>query len=86
MSSGNVHDLLDKYDAGQLSRGELLRRLAGLRYEPTNPSGMDGGGAPDFPQLGTLEEVQAAAVVGRLTEDEMDAIVTEVLRTRAQIT
>jgi hypothetical protein len=31
------------------------------------------------PSGGTLEEVQAAAVVGRLTEDEMEAIVTEVL-------
>jgi hypothetical protein len=40
---------------------------------------MDGGGAPDFPQEGTLEDLQLAAITSRLTEDEMETIVTEIL-------
>ena len=40
---------------------------------------MDDGGVPDFPQRGTLEDLQLAAITSRLTEDEMETIVTEVL-------
>ena len=68
-----------RYDADELSRSGLLKRLAGLTYRQIKPSGMDGGGAPDFPQEGTLEDLQLAAITSRLTEDEMETIVTEVL-------
>ena len=74
-----VSGLFERYDADELSRSELLARLAGLTYRQLKPSGMDGGGAPDFPQEGTLEDLQVAAITSRLTEDEMETIVTEVL-------
>ena len=74
-----VSGLFDRYDVDELSRSELLKRLAGLTYRQIKPSGMDGGGAPDFPQEGTLEDLQLAAITSRLTEDEMETIVTEVL-------
>ena len=74
-----VSGLFDKYDADELSRSELLKRLAGLTFRLIKPSGMDGGGAPDFPQKGTLEDLHVAAITSRLSEDEMETIVTEVL-------
>lgn len=74
-----VSGLFDRYDADELSRSELPTRLAGLTYRQIKPSGMDGGGAPDFPQEGTLEDLQLAAITSRLTEDEMETIVTEIL-------
>ena len=74
-----VSGLFDRYDVDELSRSELLKRLAGRTYRQIKPSGMDGGGVPDFPQDGTLEDLQLAAITGRLTEDEMETVVTEVL-------
>ncbi len=71
--------LFDRYDADELSRSELLKRLASLTYRQIKPSGMGDGGVPDFPQEGTLEDLQVAAITSRLTEDEMETIVTEVL-------
>lgn len=74
-----VSGLFDRYDADELSRSELLERLAGLTYRQIKPSGMDDGGVPDFPQEGTLEDLQFAAITSRMSEDEMERVVTEVL-------
>lgn len=74
-----VSGLFDRCAAGELSRSELLKRLAGLTYRQIKPSGMDDGGVPDFPQEGTLEDLQLAAITSRLTEDEMERVVTEIL-------
>jgi hypothetical protein len=65
VAMSEVTALLDHYDAGKLSRPELVRRLAGLDYLPFKTSGQEVDGSPDFPQTGTLEEVEAATLAER---------------------
>jgi hypothetical protein len=79
-----VDNALDDWDAGKLNRHDLLGRLAKLPFKDVCAAGMVDGGAPDFPQPGTLEEVQAAAVAGRLTEEEVEVIVSEALALAAE--
>jgi hypothetical protein len=76
-----VDALLDQYDAGalSLSRPELLGRISHLDYKPVVATGMHPHGCSDFPQSGTLEEVEAATVAGRLTDDEFEEIILEAI-------
>lgn len=66
----SVQDLYERYQAGQVSRDELLHALAGLRYTTVRAGGMTAGGSPDYPQVGTFEEVDALAKAGLLSEEE----------------
>lgn len=79
-----VTHLLDQFDAGELSRPELANRLASLEYHPIEAAGQATDGSPDFPQKGTLEEIEAARLAERLTDDELEAVVVEVLNKAAR--
>ena len=74
-----VTRLLDKHQAGDLTRDELLHRLAALTYTAPDlgprwedPRSVDW--VSGFPQEGTWEELDSAVSHKTLTRDEVDVV------------